>query len=133
MVALAAMTVDSAVRFLAQRELVNATAAAANDAATEALSDRAFYEGNSIELSGSAVEALAVERVSALVDQNRHHNLSVTAEAIRPANSGCAWTVRVTASSQVDELFGRALPGSSGRVEVHATSKASPKQAETGC
>jgi Flp pilus assembly protein TadG len=130
MVALAAMTVDSAIRFLAQRELVNATAAAANDAATEALSDRSFYEGNRIELSSAAVETVAVDRVLALVDRNRHHALSVRAEA---ASAGCAWTVRVTASSRVDELFGKARPGSSGQVEVHATSTASPKQSDAGC
>jgi Flp pilus assembly protein TadG len=133
MVALAAMTVDSAIAFLAQRELVNATSAAANDAATEALSDRSFYEGNRIELSSSAVEAVAVERVRQLVDQARHHGLSVSAEAVPPAGAGCAWTVRVQASSRVDELFGKAMPGSSGEAAVHAQSTASPRQAGSGC
>ena len=133
MVALAAMTVDSAIAFLAQRQLVNATAAAANDAATAALSDRSFYEGNRIELSSSMVEAVAVERVLQLVDQGRHHGLSVSAEAIPPAAAGCAWTVRVRASSRVDELFGRALPGSSREMAVHARSSASPRQSGSGC
>jgi hypothetical protein len=133
MVALAAMTVDSAIAFMAQRELANATAAAANDAATEALSDRSFYEGNRIELSSSAVEAVAVERVRALVDESRHHGLSVQAEAVPPTGAGCAWTVRVSASSHVDELFGRAMPGSSGHVAVHARSSASPRQRESIC
>ena len=133
MVALAAMTVDSAIAFLAQRQLLNATAAAANDAATEALSDRSFYEGNRIELSGPAVEAVAVERVYQLVDEARHHELAVTAEAAPPARDGCAWTVRVTASSRVDELFGRAMPGSSRLVAVHARSSASPRQQPAGC
>ena len=133
MVALAAMTVDSAIAFLAQRELVNATAAAANDAATQALSDRSFYESNRLELSTAVVEAVAVERVFQLVDQTRHRGLSVTAEAVPPAGAGCAWTVRVGASSRVDELFGRAMPGSSGEVAVRARSTASPRQAEAGC
>ena len=66
MIALAAMTVDSAIAFLAQRELVNATAAAANDAATQALSDSAFYTGNRVELSPSGVESIAVARASTL-------------------------------------------------------------------
>jgi Flp pilus assembly protein TadG len=133
MMALAAMTVDSAIAFLAQRELLNATAAAANDAATEALSDRSFYQGNRVELSRSGVEAVARDRVEALINRDRHHDLAVDAEAIPPSRAGCAWTVRVTASSRVDELFGKALPGSTGRVAVHARSVASPQAAGGGC
>jgi Flp pilus assembly protein TadG len=133
MLALAAMTVDSAIAFMAQRQLVNATAAAANDAATEALSDRAFYEGDRIELTQSAVERVAVDRVFQLVDPSRHHGLTVTAEASAPAAAGCSWTVRVRASSRVDELFGRAMPGSSGQVAVHGESTASPRQLDGGC
>ena len=132
-VALAAITVDSAIAFMAQRELANATAAAANDAATEALSDRAFYEEDSIELSPAAVERLAEERVLARVDRNRHHGLSVTARASAPAGAGCSWTVWVRASSRVDELFGKALPGSAGTVAVHAESTASPRQSAGSC
>ena len=130
MVALAAITVDSAIAFLAQRELVQATAAAANDAATEALSDYSFYEENQIELTPAAVEAVAVDRVYSLVDGSRHHDLAVSAEAV---DAGCVWTVRVTASSRVDELFGRALPGSSGQVAVRAESTASPRQGSETC
>lgn len=128
MVALAAMAVDSAVAFLAQRQLVNATAAAANDAAAEAVSDGSFYARDRIELSASAVEAVAVDRVFQLVDQARHRDLAVTAEAVPPSAAGCAWTVRVTASSRVDELFGRAVPGSSRQFAVRAQSTASPRQ-----
>jgi hypothetical protein len=133
MVALAAMTVDSAIAFLGQRELLNATAAAANDAATEALSDRSFYEGNRVELSASGVEAVAIARIRALVDPARHHDLSVEAEALPPRVAGCAWTVRVSASSHVDQLFGRALPGSTGQFAVHAHSVASPRAASGSC
>ncbi len=133
MVALAAMAVDSAIAFLAQRELVNATAAAANDAATEALSDASFYQRDQIELSASEVEAVAVDRVFQLVDGVRHHDLTVTAEAAPPTAAGCSWTVRVTASSRVDELFGRAVPGSDGQASVRAVSSASPRQGTGGC
>ncbi len=133
MVALAAMTVDSAIAFMAQRELVNATSAAANDAATEALSDSAFYEENRIELSAAAVEAIAVDRVLAVVDTSRHHGLAITAEAVAPVAVGCGWTVRVAASSTVDELFGKAMPGSSGTAAVSARSSAAPRQSPSGC
>lgn len=133
MVALAAITVDSAIAFMAQRQLVHATAAAANDAATRALSDTSFYRTDRVELSPGAVEAVAVGRVLTLIDPGRHHGLSVRAEALPPAAPGCAWTVKVTASSHVDELFGRALPGSSGRVAVRAQSTASPHQSAGAC
>lgn len=133
MLALAAMTVDSAIAFMAQRQLMNATAAAANDAATRALSDRAFYQDNRIELAPAEVERVAVDRVYTLVDPARHHGLAVTAEASPPAGPGCAWTVRVRASSHVDELFGKAMPGSSGQAAVRADSTASPRQASEGC
>jgi Flp pilus assembly protein TadG len=130
MVALAAMTVDSAIGFMAQRELVSATAAAANDVATLALSDTAFYEDDVIALSPSDVETRAIERVQQLLD-DRHEDLVVTATATQVA--GCAWTVTVTASSRVDELFGSAMPGSDGEVAVHASSVASPRQVPGGC
>lgn len=133
MLVLAAITVDSAIAFMAQRELANATAAAANDAATKALSDRAFYEGDRIELSQSSVESVAVDRVVQLVNPARHLGLTVTAEASPPAGAGCSWTVRVSASSRVEELFGKAMPGSSGQVAVHAQSTAAPRQATGGC
>ena len=133
MVALSAMAVDSAVAFLAQRELTNATAAAANDAATEAISDQSFYRGDRIELSPSAVEAVAVDRVRALIDEGRHHDLTVRADAVPPAGPGCAWTVRVVATSRVDEVFGKAMPGSAGSVAVRGQSTARPKQSDTQC
>jgi len=133
MVALAAMAVDSSIAFLAQRQLTNATAAAANDAAAEAISDRSFYEGNRIELSTDAVEAVAVDRVYQLVDQRRHHDLAVQAQAVPPTVAGCPWTVRVLASSQVDELFGKALPGSRRLVDVRAQSTAAPRQKAGPC
>ena len=133
MLALAAMTVDSAIAFLAQRELVAATEAAANDAAAEAMSNRSFYQGDRVELSSSTVAAVADVRVRQLVDQRRHHDLAVQSVAVPPAAAGCAWTVRVAASSRVEELFGRALPGSRGLVAVRAQSTASPRQADRAC
>ena len=132
MIALAAITVDSAIAFLAQRELMNATAAAANDAATEALSDRSFYEENLVKLSQADVESVALARIHALIDRTRHHELAVRADAVGPVAAGCAWTVTVTASSRVDALFGRALPGT-GQVTVRARSSASPRGSGGSC
>jgi len=133
MIALAAMTVDNAIAFLARRELLNATAAAANDAATLAISDTSFYRGNRVELSPSGVRAIAVDRINTLVDRSRHQGLFVQAEAVPPAGAGCAWTVRVTASSRVDKVFAKALPGSSGQFAIKAQSVASPRSPTGSC
>lgn len=132
MVALAAMTVDSSVAFLAQRELANAAAAAANDAAA-AVSDSAFYQQDRVELSAATVEAVAVDRVYSVIDQGRHHGLSVEVQALAPAGAGCSWTVRVRASSQVDPLFAKALPGGSRRIDVKAQATATPREQSSLC
>ena len=128
--ALASIAVDSAIGFMAQRELVNATAAAANDVATQAISENSFYRNDRIELSEDAVEEMAVGRVLALIDPGKHHNLVVEAEAV---GLGCDWTVTVTAFSRVDELFGRVMPGSDGLIAVRASSAASPRQTTGSC
>lgn len=132
-VALAAMAVDTSIAFLAQRELANAAAAAANDAATRALSDDAFYRGNRIELDARAVEAVAVERVRSLVDAGRHHALVIEAEARPPTGPGCSWTVLVRARSQVDGLFAAAVTSGARRTAVKARSSAAPRQSAQGC
>ena len=108
---LAAITVDSSIAFLAQRELANATAAAANDAAGLAVDSQAFYQGDRIELNPYAVEAVAVERVRLAIDQSRHRALDVRVTASPPAGPGCPWTVQVSASSRVPYVFAKALPG----------------------
>lgn len=133
MMALAAMAVDSSIAFLAQRELANAASAAANDAASEAVSDASFYEQNRIVLSAATVEAIAVDRVRSLVDAGRHHDLAVDARAEPPSGPGCPWTVRVTASSRVDALFARAIPGGSRRTDVQARASATPRQDAGTC
>ena len=92
---LAAMAVDTSIAFMGQRELANATAAAANDAASQAMNNAAFYQQDRIELDPVAVESLAVARVRAAVDQSRHGGLSVQAVASPPATAGCPWTVKV--------------------------------------
>lgn len=126
---LAAITVDSSIAFLAQRELANATAAAANDASAMAVDGRAFYRDDRIELDPYAVEMVAVDRVRQAIDQSRHRGLDVRATASPPAAAGCPWTVRVTAASRVSYVFAKALPGGPDEAPVRATSVAGPEQA----
>ena len=127
-IALSAITVDTSIAFLAQRELANATAAAANDAASRAIDGQAFYQGDRITLDPAAVEAVAVERVRLAIDQSRHRGLDVRAVASPPVGAGCPWTVRVTASSRVSYIFAKALPGGPDEASVRATSVAGPEQ-----
>ncbi len=127
-VALAAVAVDSSIAFLAERELANATAAAANDAAAQAVSDRAFYEGGRIELDPAAVEQVAVNRVRAALDSGRHHDLGVVARAVPPSVTGCGWTVHVSARARVSYIFSGAVPGGPDSVALDATSVAGPRQ-----
>ena len=130
-IVLAAVAVDSSIAFLGERELANATAAAANDAAGQAVSNRAFYEGDRIELDAAMVERVAVGRVRAALDAGRHRDLVVDARARPPAAAGCAWTVRVTASSRVSYIFSRAVPGGPDSVAVDATTVAGAQQSDT--
>jgi Flp pilus assembly protein TadG len=132
-VALAAVAVDSSIAFLGERELANATAAAANDAAGQAVSDRAFYQGGRIELDPAAVERVAVNRVRAALD-GRHRDLAVEARAMPPSAAGCGWTVRVSARARVSYIFSPAVPGGPDSVAVDATTVAGPQQgASRGC
>jgi len=128
---LAAITVDSSIAFLAQRELANATAAAANDAAGRAVDSQAFYQDDRIELDPDAVEAVAVERVRLALDQSRHRGLEVRVAASPPVGPGCPWTVQVSASSRVPYVFAKALPGGPDEASVRATSVAGPEQGAT--
>ncbi len=132
-VALAAMAVDASIAFLGERELANATAAAANDAAGRAVSDRAFYEGDRIELDPATVERVAVGRVRTALDPGRHQDLSVTARAVPPTAAGCGWTVEVSARARVAYIFARAVPGGPHSAVVDATTVAGPQQAESRC
>ncbi|MEA2842752.1 MAG: hypothetical protein QOJ69_423 [Actinomycetota bacterium] len=128
---LAAIAVDTSIAFMGQRELGNATAAAANDAASQAVDNAAFYQHDRVELDPAAVESLAVAKVRAALDQTRHAGLSIEAVASPPAAVGCPWTVKVTASSRVSYVFARALPGGPHEADIHATAVAGPAEADS--
>ncbi len=132
MLVLAAMAVDTSIAFMGQRELANATAAAANDAASQAVDNTAFYEQDRIELDPIDVESLAVAKVRAAVDSARHAGLSVQAVALPPSASGCPWTVKVTASSRVSYLFAKAIPGGPHAADIYASAIAGPAQGDVG-
>jgi Flp pilus assembly protein TadG len=133
-IVLAAIAVDASIAFLGQREVANAAAAAANDAAGQGVSNRAFYEHDQVQLDAGTVERLVVERVHAVLDPARFHDLDVEVAVVPAVNPGCPPTVRVRATARVDYVFARAIPGGPDRVDVASTSVASPRQAgQPGC
>jgi hypothetical protein len=130
---LAAIAVDVSIAFLGQREVANATAAAANDAAGAGVSNQAFYRLGEVQLDGGTVHRLAVERVQAMLDPSRFHDLRVDV-VVAPGGAGCPPTVRVRATARVDYIFARAVPGGPDEAHVAATSVASARQAsQPGC
>jgi Flp pilus assembly protein TadG len=124
MMVLGAITVDFSIAFLGERELAGATAAAANDAAARALSNRDFYQNGVVVLDGAAATELATDAVRSALDPERYHDVQV-AVGVAPGGRG----VVVTASAEVDYLFAQALPVAPGRARVEATSSASLREA----
>jgi Flp pilus assembly protein TadG len=130
---LAALAVDASIAFLGERELSGAVAAAANDAATEALSNRAFYTGGRVELDPAEVARVAEARVQSTLDPARHIGLVVEATVSSPSAASCAWSVRVEASARVRYIFARAVPGGPDEATVDAAATATPEQSAAGC
>jgi hypothetical protein len=124
-IVLAAIAVDASIAFLGERELAAAVAAAANDAATEAISDQAFYRAGQVELDQGEVERVAEERVRTSFDSGRHRGLEVRATVV-PAAAGCAWSLRVEASATVRYIFATALPGGPDEARVDSAATSSP-------
>jgi hypothetical protein len=130
---LAAVAVDASIAFLGERELSGAVAAAANDAATEAVSDQAFYQRGLLELDDAAVERVAEDRVRGSLDAGRYQGLRIDASVERPSGSPCAWSLRVEASATVHYVFAAAVPGGPNEARVDATARSSPLQDDTEC
>jgi hypothetical protein len=99
---LAAIAVDSAGAYLGQRQLTDALAAAANDAATAGLDNPAYYATGAIVLdpAASAVavcSSLAAQGVSGL------HQLRVDIGVSGPS-------IELRGTAEVDAVFGRLIP-----------------------
>jgi len=133
-IVLAAITVDSAIAFLGQREVGDAVVAAANDAAAEGVGNKAFYEGGRVDLDPATVQRLAAERVVAVLGADRFHDLAVDVSVSPAAVPGCPPRVRVHASARVSTLFAAAIPGGPHDRAVEATAVAAPAlPAQAGC
>jgi hypothetical protein len=101
---LGAIAVDSARLFLAQRELADAAAAAANDAVTAALSDDAFYRaGGRLELD----PVHASRTVDDAVRARAPAGLAIDPPSVTIAGRQICVALRAT----VTPLFAKAVPG----------------------
>ena len=118
LVVLGAICVDSAIVFLAQRDLANRTAAAANDIAGFAVSDGAFYEqSGAVDLDDERADAFV--RLAFAPDRPPGGFLSWTADADAEGDR-----VIVAAEAQVRSVFARAVPGGASSTTVRARSTA---------
>ena len=100
---LGGLAVDSAVAYQRQHQLHDALTAAANDAASAGLSDRAFYRGGQVTLDASAVTS-AVCRSMAAQDLSSLHGLRLGLVIVNDS-------IRIRGAATIDPVFGRAIPG----------------------
>ena len=120
---LAALSVDSAVAYLGQRQLNDAVTAAANDAATAGLSNSSFYQRGSVVLDPSATAVEVCRSMAAQGDGGLHDvRLSVGVSGAE---------VEVVATARVDAVFGRVAPGFATR-QVSAEVTADAQQGPAG-
>lgn len=112
---LGALAVDHAIAFMGERALANASAAAANNAAS-ALGEQTFYQGSVVALDAAQASAIAQKTIEGL-QPSGVHDLSVDT-----AVNGNEVTVTVT--GRVETIFSRAVPGGMQTFDVGATSKA---------
>ena len=110
-----ALTVDSAVVYLGQRQLHDALLAAANDSVGAAVDDGAFYQQGRIVLDPTKVAVVACASVLA------QHMSDVHGLKLWVSTGGRS--VRLQATADVDAVFGRVIPGF-GQRSVHAVAVA---------
>lgn len=123
LVVLAAVAVDAAIVFMAQRELQSAAAAAANDAAVAALDEALLYECGGLGVAADRAEEVAAAafaaRAADTVEPFGSPDVTVAA-------SGGGIEVTVAARGRVDLLFRPALRGTATQ-EVAAVTTTSPR------
>jgi hypothetical protein len=111
-VVLGAIAVDSAVTFTAQRELVSAAQAAANDAVAYGIDENAFRAGNGYVLDPARVERAVVRALTSDGVHARHRWYSEGGRIV------------VELDERVAGVFARAIPGGRGETTVHVRADA---------
>lgn len=116
LVILGAIAVDSAVVFLAQRELANRTAAAANDIAGMGLGDDDLYRRGEVALSPDRAD----RQIALVFDAVAPAGFDIIS-AVAEVNGA---EVVVRAKAEVRHLFAPAIPGARRTTTVQSTSRA---------
>ena len=115
---LAAITVDLSHLYLERRELLSATSAAANDAASAAVDIEAIRSGAGLEDAVDPGAAIAQAQATLAAQ-------GVTGAAdVRLVNDGGRLGVRVSVTRSVEYVFAPAVPGGPSSKAVTATSVA---------
>ena len=122
-IVLGAIAVDFAIVFLGEREVANAAASAANDAAAQAVDRDIFYATATVHLDGAVAARVAARSVEA-AGLDDHLDDVVTTTRV---DTG-APLVTVTVRARVHYLFASALPGGPEGADVEASAVATARQ-----
>jgi Flp pilus assembly protein TadG len=115
---LGALAVDYGGTFVAHRDLANAAAAAANDAATQSLDLSLFYETGEIRLVPERAWAIAEQSLAA----RGLDRLNAEVSDVRIEDGGTS--VVVTIRGHAKYVFAKAVPGGREGIDVTASSEA---------
>jgi Flp pilus assembly protein TadG len=115
---LGALAVDHALVFMAERQVANLAAAAANDAATAAVDRAELYAGGAVVLDPARARAAAEATVGTQLPGR------IDGVALDVLVDPVAATVTVHVTGTVPFLFSDAVPGAAGQAAVGATATA---------
>jgi uncharacterized membrane protein len=113
---LGALCVDYGSVYVSQRELSDAAAAAANDAATRALDLSSLYSGGDVHL----VPGLAEEAARRSLAAKHLERLDAVIESVDVTDT----TVTVRVSGRAHFLFAKAVPGGNEGMDISTTATA---------
>ena len=113
---LGALCVDYGGAFVAQRQLNNAAAAAANDAAVRSLDLQHYYDTGEVRLLRDQAFAVAEASVAA---KGLDH-LGAFVDDVQVVGT----TVTVLVRGRASYIFARAVPGGIDGIDVHASARA---------
>lgn len=122
LILLASIAVDFAIAFLGRRELVGLAAAAANDAATVAVSRDPLNASGAVVVDPGAAEAYVRDYIDARRATSPVENLQVV-DVVVTVNDGVA-NVEVALAGRVAYVLATAIPGAPDGTAVSATAGA---------
>lgn len=125
LIVLGAIMVDFAVVFLGEREVANAAAGAANDAAVAAISEEHFQKEGEICIDWDRALQVAHESYAA---RSADFLARLAAPQVDLGYHGDEPSVTVSAEADIDMIFSSALPGVATRRTVSAVAVAAVAQ-----